>query len=181
MADAAPAVAPAVVAPNISSSKSMIDYNLDGSKKDGSSEQPGRGADGKFVSGKQKAAPGQPGQVATPPETSAEKKFRLKVEGQDMEMSEQEVISEAQRSKFFQSQASKIAKELDMSRKERQNLTEELKAAMTDDDAMAELMRSLGRDPDKYAETRLAAKIKADMEEEEERRLPPDQRELRQL
>src|SRR5208283_5328282 len=178
MADAAPAVAPAVVAPVVSSTKSMMDYNLDGSKKDGSAGPPGRGVDGKFVAGKVKAAPGQPGQA---PESAAERKLRLKVEGQDVEMSESEVISEAQKSKFAQSQASKIAKELELSRKERESLAEELKAAMTDDDAMLEVMRSLGRDPEKFAETILAAKIKADMDAEEERRLPPDQRELRQL
>jgi hypothetical protein len=179
MPEASPSAAPAApVAPNISSTKSLIDYNLDGSKKQGSSGQPGRGEDGKFVSGKQKAEPGQPGQAA---ETAAERKLRLKVEGKDVEMSESEVISEAQKAKFAQAQATRIGKELELSRKERAALTEELKAAMTDDEAMKEVMRSLGRDPDKFAETILAARIKADMEAEEERRLPPEQRELRQL
>ncbi len=179
MAEAAPAAAPsAPVAPNTSASRSMLDYNLDGSKKQGASGQPGRGEDGKFVSGKGKAEPGQPGQA---PETPAERKMRLKIEGQDVEMSESEVISEAQKAKFATAQASRIAKELDLSRKERSALADELQAAMSDDAAFDDIVRQLGRDPRKEAERVLAAEIKRQMEEEEERNLPPDQRELRQL
>ena len=178
MAEAAAATPAPPVAPQVSSSRSMLDYNIDGSKKDSPQKVPGRGEDGKFVAGKGKAEPGQPGQA---PETPAERKLRLKIEGQDVEMTEQEVISEAQKAKFAQAQASKIARELDLSRKERESLVEELKEAMTDDAAFDRLTETLGRDPTKEAERRLAAKIKADMEAEEERMLPPDQRELRQL
>ena len=179
MPEAAPSAAPAApVAPNTSSSRSMLDYNLDGSKKEGATGGPAKGPDGKFVSGKAKATPGQPGQA---PETAADRKLRLKIEGQDVEMPESEVISNAQKTKFFEAQASRIGKELDLSRKERNALAEELQAAASDDGAMMDVMRQLGRDPKKFAEAILAEDIKRQMEEEEERSMPPEARELRQL
>jgi hypothetical protein len=156
----------------------MLDYNLDGSKKEGAAGGPTKGDDGKFVSGKGKAEAGQPGQI---PETKEERRLRLKIDGKDTEMTESEVISEAQKAKFFNAQAAKIGRELDLSRKERESLAEELRAAMEDDSAFDEVVRQLGRDPKKEAERILAAEIKKQMEEEEERTLPPNERELRQL
>src|SRR5271166_973901 len=174
-----PGAAPsAPVAPKTSASRSMLDYNLDGSKKEGATGGPAKGADGKFVSGKAKAEAGQPGQA---PETAAERKLRLKIEGKDVEMSESEVISNAQKTKFFEAQASRIGKELDLSKKERNALAEEFRAAATDDGAMMDVMWQLGRDPKKFAEAILAEDIKRQMDEEEERSMPPEARELRQL
>jgi hypothetical protein len=156
----------------------MLDHNLDGSPKEGATQV--RGQDGKFVSGKAKAAAGQPGQVAeTPAETA--RKLKLQLDGQEVEMDESEVVSEAQKSKFAQAQASKLAKDLDLTRREKDKVAEALKAAMTDDAALERVLRALGRDPEKLAFDILGKKMQAQITADEEAKLSPEARELKQL
>ena len=170
------AAAPAAPVVNTSSTQSLLDHNLDGSPKEGATQV--RGADGKFVSGKAQAAAGQPGQA---PETPAERKLRLKIEGKDVEMSESEVISEAQKARFAQAQASKLAKDLDLSKKERDQVAKALTDAMTDDVALEKVLKALGRDPEKYAFDIINKKMQAQIAADEEAALSPEARELKQL
>ena len=118
--------------------------------------QPTRQADGKF-------APKQPSNPVKEAAAEAVRKYKLKVDGQEVEVDEEEL----KRGYSHQKAASKILQEGKQARKQ----AEEFISMMKDQNKLFEAIQKLGHDPRKLAEQYLASQLEDEMMDPREKEL----------
>lgn len=138
-------------------------------QKAAKSQEPNRAADGKFAS----KTPSQTPNAIKDAAQEAAKKFKVKVDGQDLEVDEAELL----RGYSHQKAANKILQEGKAARKQ----AEEFLQMMRDPEKFFEVAKKMGLDPRKLAEEHLVKQLENDMLDPRERELREAKAKLKQI